>query len=137
MNKLYGDILVVIYLFFPHYMARTGLKPIGPIGPNQTPQLRGPLCRYILSVVQVHTTTHCRFYREQYWAPQLLRPALIVNMIVQQLDLHSPVQIIAQIRNGKSFILQSDKFQTIVDFFPTQIYENTHRQIYIQQTMKQ
>ena len=117
MNKLYGDILVVICLSFPHYMARTGLKPIGPIGSNQTPQLRGPLCRYILSVVQVHTTTHCRFYREQYWAPQLLRPALIVNMIVQQLDLHSPVQIIAQKRNGKSFIYSRISFKLLWTFF--------------------
>jgi hypothetical protein len=32
---------------------------------------------YLLSVV--HTTTHCRFYREQHWAPNLLKPVLTVH----------------------------------------------------------
>ena len=31
----------------------------------------------IYSAVQVHTQTHCRFYREQYWAPNLIRQALL------------------------------------------------------------
>jgi hypothetical protein len=35
-----------------------------------------PRWSYLLSVFQVHTIRHCRFYREQHWAPHLLRPAL-------------------------------------------------------------
>ena len=42
------------------FMARAGLKPIGPIAPNLA-----PCSSYLHSVVQVHKTTHCRFYREQ------------------------------------------------------------------------
>jgi hypothetical protein len=39
---------------------RAGLKPIEPIAYNWAP------CRsYLLHAVQVHTTTRCRFYREQ------------------------------------------------------------------------
>jgi hypothetical protein len=31
---------------------------------------------YLFSAVQVHTTTHCRFYREQHCVLHLLRPVL-------------------------------------------------------------
>ena len=48
---------------------RTDLKPIGQIAPNW-----GPSWSFLLSVV--HTTTHCRFYREQHWTPYLLTPVL-------------------------------------------------------------
>jgi hypothetical protein len=43
-----------------HVVYRVGLKPILPIAPNWAPRWS-----YILSAVQVHTTTHRRFNREQ------------------------------------------------------------------------
>ena len=53
-------------------MHGAGIKPIGPIAPNWAPHWS-----YTLWTDQVHTTTHCRFYREQL-DPALLRPALIM-----------------------------------------------------------
>ena len=47
---------------------RADLIPIPPIAPNWASRWS-----YILSAIQVHTTTHCRFYREQHWAPHLLK----------------------------------------------------------------
>ena len=46
--------------------AKTGLKPIGPIALNWSQRWS-----YLLSAVQVHTTAHCRCYREQHWASYL------------------------------------------------------------------
>jgi hypothetical protein len=40
---------------------RAGIKPIGQITP--------PCWSYLLLAVQVHTTTHCRFYKEQQMGP--------------------------------------------------------------------
>ena len=78
--------------------SKTGLKPVGPIAPNCAPRLsypsihnntlrtlqriigpaplpigpiapnRAPRWSYLHSAIQVHTTTHCRFDREQHWA---------------------------------------------------------------------
>ena len=42
--------------------------------------VHGRYWMYILSAVQVHSTTHCRFKREQ-WSPHLLRPALYYGII--------------------------------------------------------
>jgi hypothetical protein len=58
-----------------HYVlvrARAGLKPIIPTAPNLAPHWS-----YLLSAVQIHATTHCRFYKEQQWVPHLLRPILL------------------------------------------------------------
>ena len=48
--------------------SRADLKPIPSIVPNWASRWS-----YIFSAIQVHTTTHCRFYREQHWAPHLLK----------------------------------------------------------------
>ena len=48
-------------------MDRTKVNPIGQIAPNWVPRLRGPRWSYLLSAVQVHTTTHCRLYIEHNW----------------------------------------------------------------------
>jgi hypothetical protein len=37
---------------------------------------------YILSVVRVHTTTHCMFYREQHRTPHLLKSVVLEHCIV-------------------------------------------------------
>jgi hypothetical protein len=59
---------------------RAGLKPIGPIASNWVPRVRGPAPSYQLLAVQVHTTTHNRFYIEQHWASQLPRTTLSVGL---------------------------------------------------------
>ena len=41
---------------------------------------------YLLLAVQVHTTTHCRFYREQRWVLHLLSPALTLRSEVTGLE---------------------------------------------------
>ena len=56
--------------------SRVDLKALGPIVPNCAPRLS-----YQLSAVQVHTTTYC-MYREQHWAPHLLRPVLVSSSII-------------------------------------------------------
>ena len=48
-----------------HDTGRVDLKPIGP--PNWASCLRGPALELSVLCVQVHTTTQCRFYREQQW----------------------------------------------------------------------
>jgi hypothetical protein len=48
-------------------MDRTEVNPIGQIAPNWVLRLRGPRWSHLLSAVQVHTTTHCRLYREHNW----------------------------------------------------------------------
>jgi hypothetical protein len=59
----------------------TGLKPTELV-------LKEALCWiYPLSNVQVHIT-HCRFHKEQHWAQQLLRSALILPMNLNALNLH-------------------------------------------------
>jgi hypothetical protein len=50
----------ITHLEFDNNRSRVGLKPIGPIAPNWA-----PYWSYLLSAVQVHITTHRRFYREQ------------------------------------------------------------------------
>jgi hypothetical protein len=42
-------------------------------GPTLFTPKWAPRWSYQLSVVQVYTTTDCRFYREQHWAPHLLK----------------------------------------------------------------
>jgi len=44
----------------------TNCSPLGPA-----------FLDYLLSAVQVHTTIHCRFYREQHWTTHLLRSAML------------------------------------------------------------
>jgi hypothetical protein len=58
------------------------LKPIGSIAPNWTSRLKDPHRRYLLSAVQVHATTHCRFFREQHFGPRIFqgRPWLKVTI---------------------------------------------------------
>lgn len=70
----------------------SGLKPIGPIDPNWA--LRWS---YILSTVEEHTTSHCRFNREQHRDPHLLRPALhlMVDYVIEMgKDIHLNVVIV-------------------------------------------
>ena len=48
----------------PLYTGKASLKPIGPIAP----QWARSCWNYLLLAIQVHTTTHYRFDREQhYW----------------------------------------------------------------------
>jgi hypothetical protein len=62
-----------------HTMGFTIREPIGQIAPNWAPNWS-----YLLSAVQVHTTTHCRFYREHHCAPHVLRPVLRKSILLFQ-----------------------------------------------------
>jgi hypothetical protein len=64
-------------------MDRTEVNPIGQIAPNWVPRLRGPCWSYLLSAGQVHTTTHCRLYREQNWVRTSYgRPCLYSDVFI-------------------------------------------------------
>ena len=56
-------------------MNRTDLNPIGTTGPRayKRPALE-------LSNID-YSNTHCRFYREQNWAPHLLSPAPLMKVV--------------------------------------------------------
>ena len=84
-NKLFNKIntpieksvqqYIVVHIIIP---PRASLKPFWLIAPNWVRCLRGAKhWSYLISAVQVHTTTHCRFYREHYWAIHLIKPTLI------------------------------------------------------------
>jgi len=57
------------------YIYRTGLQPIGPIGPKWTPRLRGPCWGY-LSLLVKYTQQHTAGFTENNWDPYFLRPVL-------------------------------------------------------------
>ena len=63
-----------------------GTHYVGPIAPNCP-----PCWSYLISVVQVHTTTYCIFHREQHWALHLLRPTLVMNIWFQSSPEQRPV----------------------------------------------
>ncbi len=50
--------------FWLSILSRVGLKPIGPKAPNWVP-VRDPTLELSTLGCQVHTPTHCIFYREQ------------------------------------------------------------------------
>jgi hypothetical protein len=62
---------VIYYRVFKYTQQHT---PIGSIPPNWVLHWS-----YLLWTVQVHTITHCRFYRDQHWPPHLIRLALHVD----------------------------------------------------------
>jgi len=47
------------------------IEAITKRGPHQLLPIWAPRWKYLLSVVQVHTTTLCMFYRKQHWVPKL------------------------------------------------------------------
>ena len=60
---------VVLRGFWWNVVRRADLKPIETISPS-----------YLLLAVQVHSTTHCRFYTTiEQWSPHLLKRAIIVR----------------------------------------------------------
>ena len=56
-RKTISSFIIIMRISTKIVDSRAGIKPIGPITPNWAPRL--------LLVVQVHTSTRCRFYREQ------------------------------------------------------------------------
>ena len=62
---------------------RASLKPIELIAPNWANRLREPRAGVsTLGCSRTHNT-HCRFYREQYWAPHVIILAMGTSMHAQ------------------------------------------------------
>ena len=77
----------------------------------------GPMLELYTLVVQVHTATHCRFYREQHWVLHLLRLAMkafhhvIADILLEMvLNTHKTYQWL------KHFILHRREYCNVLGF---------------------
>jgi hypothetical protein len=97
------------------------LTPNGQLSPNWAPHWS-----YLLSVVQVHTTTHCMFYREQHWAPHVLRPALSTYNFILFPKLANLYQLFIRLRRVVD-ILSAEMLFTCSSYSSTE-EEKNHRE---------